>query len=136
MDLPLSQRPYLLVWSRLGSGFYECASRPIFLLAGEGTHHFTPGPSLPVRGPACFRRMIDEENGRRMDAMARIADMITPTLDAMGFLLVRVKLVGTERPTLQIMFERDSGGAPRDGGAPARSEQRRERQERVRTRRT
>lgn len=51
-----------------------------------------------------------------MDAMARIADMIAPTLDAMGFLLVRVKLVGTQRPTLQIMFERDSGGAPHDGG--------------------
>lgn len=60
--------------------------------------------------------MIDEENGRRMDAMARIADMIAPTLDAMGFQLVRVKLVGTQRPTLQIMFERDSGGAPHDGG--------------------
>src|SRR3546814_5133502 len=34
----------------------------------------------------------------------------------MGFWLCRVKLAGTERPTLQIMFERDSGGAPHDGG--------------------
>ena len=51
-----------------------------------------------------------------MDAMARIADMIAPTLDAMGFQLVRVRLMGTQRPTLQIMFERDSGGAPHDGG--------------------
>jgi len=60
--------------------------------------------------------MTDEENGLRMDAAARIADMITPTLEGMGFLLVRVKLIGTQRPTLQIMFERDSGGAPYDGG--------------------
>ncbi|MCW0233690.1 MAG: ribosome maturation factor RimP [Ferrovibrio sp.] len=51
-----------------------------------------------------------------MDAAKRIADLIAPTLDAMGFQLVRVKLMGTERPVLQIMFERDTGGAPHDGG--------------------
>jgi ribosome maturation factor RimP len=51
-----------------------------------------------------------------MDAATRIADMIAPTLEAMGFQLVRVKLLGTQRPVLQIMFERDTGGAPHDGG--------------------
>lgn len=51
-----------------------------------------------------------------MDAATRIADLIAPTLEAMGFQLVRVKLMGSERPVLQIMFERDSGGAPHDGG--------------------
>lgn len=51
-----------------------------------------------------------------MDAVSKIADMIAPTLDAMGFQLVRVRLMGSQRPVLQIMFERDTGGAPHDGG--------------------
>lgn len=51
-----------------------------------------------------------------MDAVTRIADLIAPTLNAMGFLLVRVKLLGSQRPVLQIMFERDTGGQPHDGG--------------------
>ena len=51
-----------------------------------------------------------------MDAVTKIADLIAPTLDAMGFQLVRVKLIGAQRPVLQIMFERDTGGAPHDGG--------------------
>lgn len=51
-----------------------------------------------------------------MDAVTKIANLIAPTLEAMGFQLVRVKLVGAQRPVLQIMFERDTGGAPHDGG--------------------
>lgn len=51
-----------------------------------------------------------------MDAATRIAGLIAPTLDAMGFQLVRVRLLGSQRPVLQIMFERDTGGAPHDGG--------------------
>lgn len=51
-----------------------------------------------------------------MDAVTKIADVIAPTLDAMGFQLVRVKLIGSQQPVLQIMFERDTGGAPHDGG--------------------
>lgn len=51
-----------------------------------------------------------------MDAVTKIADLIAPTLEAMGFQLVRVKLIGAQRPVLQIMFERDTGGAPHDGG--------------------
>lgn len=51
-----------------------------------------------------------------MAAEKRIADLIAPTLEAMGFQLVRVKLIGTQRPVLQIMFERETGGAPHDGG--------------------
>jgi ribosome maturation factor RimP len=70
-----------------------------------------PGPRISL-----LQTDFDEGTGRRMDAMARIADMITPTLDAMGFQLVRVRLLGSQRPVLQIMFERDSGGAPHDGG--------------------
>ena len=50
-----------------------------------------------------------------MDTAERIATMIAPTLEAMGFHLVRVKLIGAQRPVLQIMFERESS-APHDGG--------------------
>lgn len=42
---------------------------------------------------------------------ARIADLIAPSLAAMGFELVRVRLSGRERPTLQIMADR-ADGAP------------------------
>lgn len=50
-----------------------------------------------------------------MDTAERIATMIAPTLEAMGFQLVRVKLIGAQRPVLQIMFERETK-APHDGG--------------------
>lgn len=39
----------------------------------------------------------------------RIARLITPTIEAMGFELVRVQLSGSQRPTLQVMAE------PKDG---------------------
>lgn len=39
----------------------------------------------------------------------RIAKLITPTLDALGFELVRVQLSGSQRPTLQVMAEPASG---------------------------
>lgn len=35
----------------------------------------------------------------------RIADMIEPTIDSMGFELVRVQISGSRRPTLQVMAE-------------------------------
>lgn len=41
-----------------------------------------------------------------MDRMARIAEMIAPSLAAMGYDLVRVQLSGGTRPILQIMAER------------------------------
>lgn len=51
-----------------------------------------------------------------MTAVAKIEQLIEPTLSAMGYQLVRVRLQGGQRPVLQIMAERDSGGAPHDGG--------------------
>lgn len=39
----------------------------------------------------------------------RIAKLITPTLDALGFELVRVQLSGSQRPTLQVMAEPANG---------------------------
>ncbi|WP_439813664.1 ribosome maturation factor RimP [Zavarzinia sp. CC-PAN008] len=44
-----------------------------------------------------------------MDAAARIADLIAPSVEAMGFVLVRVRLGAGRRPVLQIMAERPDG---------------------------
>ena len=35
-----------------------------------------------------------------------IYDMVAPTIESMGFEVVRIILTGTQRPTLQIMIER------------------------------
>ena len=44
-------------------------------------------------------------------AVGRVAQEITPALEAMGYDLVRVQLSGGQRPTLQIMAERRDGQA-------------------------
>lgn len=44
-----------------------------------------------------------------MDLQTRIADLIEPSLDGMGYALVRVQLQGAKRLTLQIMAERKDG---------------------------
>ncbi len=41
----------------------------------------------------------------------RIADIIAPRLEAMGYELVRVQVMGTENPTVQVMADR-ADGAP------------------------
>src|SRR5262245_21600371 len=41
----------------------------------------------------------------------RIAELITPAIEAMGFELVRVQVSGSQRPTLQVMAEPASGRA-------------------------
>ena len=40
----------------------------------------------------------------------RLADIVTPTIEAMGFELVRVRLLGGQIATLQIMADRPNGG--------------------------
>jgi ribosome maturation factor RimP len=45
-----------------------------------------------------------------MDPVARIEAIIGPSLDAMGYDLVRVRFSGTQRPVLQIMAERKADG--------------------------
>lgn len=42
--------------------------------------------------------------------MAEVARLIAPSLEAMGYAIVRVRLSGGGRPTLQIMAERTDGG--------------------------
>ncbi len=44
-----------------------------------------------------------------MVAEARIAALVEPTLEAMGFRLIRVRVTGAGRPVLQIMAERNDG---------------------------
>ncbi|MBB6254927.1 ribosome maturation factor RimP [Nitrospirillum iridis] len=46
-----------------------------------------------------------------MDVQERIAGIIAPSVEAMGYELVRVALTGNARPTLQIMAERVDGAA-------------------------
>jgi ribosome maturation factor RimP len=41
-----------------------------------------------------------------MDLAGRVADLIQPSLEAMGYDLVRVQVIGRQRPRLQIMAER------------------------------
>lgn len=41
-----------------------------------------------------------------MEILGRIEELIAPSLEAMGYELVRVRLQGTRSPTLQIMIER------------------------------
>jgi ribosome maturation factor RimP len=44
----------------------------------------------------------------------KIERLITPTVEAMGFEIVRVLLIGSGKPTLQIMAERPEGGITLD----------------------
>ncbi|WP_448192089.1 ribosome maturation factor RimP [Azospirillum sp. sgz301742] len=46
-----------------------------------------------------------------MEATGRIEQIIAPSVEALGYEIVRVLLLGGQRPTLQIMAER-SDGAP------------------------
>ncbi len=46
-----------------------------------------------------------------MDLQSRLEALITPSLDAMGYELVRVQLQGKQRLTLQIMADRKDGVA-------------------------
>jgi ribosome maturation factor RimP len=40
----------------------------------------------------------------------RLAEIVTPTIEGMGFELVRIRLMGGRTPTLQIMADRPEGG--------------------------
>ena len=53
-----------------------------------------------------------------MAATAGLERFIQPSLEAMGFRIVRVRLTGRQAPTLQVMVERtgDSGDGLGDGG--------------------
>ncbi|MFD2235476.1 ribosome maturation factor RimP [Phaeospirillum tilakii] len=46
-----------------------------------------------------------------MDLPSRLEALITPSLEAMGYELVRVQMQGNQRPTLQVMADRVDGAA-------------------------
>jgi ribosome maturation factor RimP len=46
-----------------------------------------------------------------MDLAGRIADLVRPTVEALGFALVRVQVSGQQRLRLQVMAERSDDGA-------------------------
>ena len=46
-----------------------------------------------------------------MDAAGEVERIITPSLEAMGYTVVRVKYIGSAQPVLQVMAERSADGA-------------------------
>jgi ribosome maturation factor RimP len=46
-----------------------------------------------------------------MDLPERIERLIAPTIEDMGFAIVRVQVSGNRRPSLQVMAERSDGGS-------------------------
>jgi ribosome maturation factor RimP len=53
--------------------------------------------------------VTDENTPHHTGFDARLAEIIMPRLTAMGFELVRVRMLGRERPTVQIMADRADG---------------------------
>ena len=52
---------------------------------------------------------LDGNEGQHTSLEARLAAIIAPRLDLMGFELVRVTVLGRERPTVQVMADRADG---------------------------
>lgn len=53
--------------------------------------------------------LTDDNKPHHSGFEARLADIIMPRLEALGFELVRVRMLGRERPTVQIMADRADG---------------------------
>jgi len=54
---------------------------------------------------------LDPDRPYHIGLEARIAEIVTPSLEGMGYELVRVAVIGRERPTVQIMADRADGEA-------------------------
>ena len=52
---------------------------------------------------------MDSDQPRHQGLEAKLAAIITPTLEDMGFELVRVAVTGKDRPTVQVMADRADG---------------------------
>ena len=55
--------------------------------------------------------VLDQDLPHHIGLEAKVADLIVPTLAGMGYELVRVAIMGRERPTVQIMADRADGAA-------------------------
>ena len=54
---------------------------------------------------------LDHDRPHHAGLEARLAEIVTPTLEGMGYELVRVAVAGRDRPTVQIMADRADGAA-------------------------
>ncbi|HET7880039.1 MAG TPA: ribosome maturation factor RimP, partial [Acetobacteraceae bacterium] len=52
---------------------------------------------------------MDAPDARHASLEARLAAIISPSLEDMGYELVRVAVLGRERPTVQVMADRADG---------------------------
>jgi ribosome maturation factor RimP len=52
---------------------------------------------------------LDIDQPRHTGLEARIADIVSPSLEGLGYELVRVAVMGRERPTVQLMIDRADG---------------------------
>src|ERR1700722_14984070 len=69
------------------------------------------GWALKKSPPFCLRAGVTEAvKVNKPPLIRKIERAITPTVESMGFELVRVLLIGSGKPTLQIMAERPEGG--------------------------
>ncbi len=64
------------------------------------------GPAFFVAGAGIRRKMTDRRMARETGAAARVARLVEPLLEGMGFRLVRVRMAGRD---LQVMAERPDG---------------------------
>ena len=64
---------------------------------------------MGVAQKAAFFALSQDDKPHHTGIEARIAEIVEPSLVAMGFELVRIALLGRERPTLQIMADRADG---------------------------
>jgi ribosome maturation factor RimP len=65
--------------------------------------------STGVAQKAAFFALNDENTPQLTGFDARLAEIIMPRIAAMGYELVRVRVLGRERPTVQIMADRADG---------------------------
>jgi ribosome maturation factor RimP len=52
---------------------------------------------------------LDPDQPRHTGLEGRIADIVAPSLEGMGYELVRVAVMGRDRPTVQLMIDRADG---------------------------
>ena len=78
-----------------------------FFVWGPAGAHACDGQAVAARGST-----ITTQNGTRMEPTREVERLIAPSLEAMGFRVVQVRMLGGQsRPTLQIMAERSADGS-------------------------
>ena len=77
-------------------------------LSACSTIIFRPDGGWPQR--ATFF-ILDHDRPHHAGLEARLAEIVTPALEGMGYELVRVAVAGRDRPTVQIMADRADGAA-------------------------